>query len=376
MNIIYKRLFELSIRHEFFANGKGRNLNLIPTKETQNLFKSGRMLFRDTPNGTLVLYRAKNDLVSPEIDLPRPKTFSFLLQSDDQAFIQTVSDFDKLPRKFSSGDFLHFQNLPAQASTDSSNPESLEHEILDGRRSMRFSSEVILNPIPGTVILQVLDSDGNKISSGKDFNGQALPVDRIIQAEPDGKVRFEINLSGKKEGVYTIQLRNDSDTTTLWTRDFFLSADPNLSNSLGVVQIRYSSSPDHLYGLQEFYRLQLNRKTSKWTYYIVNQNKRIDLSSSTLIIEDRENPPSSPYSQYQFDQLGSTPHPEIRINDHETVIFRSQVPIPYFERPKLNLELRRNPGNRVLFSHLPNPLRHSPVKTDGGDPISEIYVYI
>ncbi|MCR9083612.1 MAG: hypothetical protein NXH89_14390, partial [Cyclobacteriaceae bacterium] len=111
MNIIYKRLFELSIRHEFFANGKGRNLNLIPTKETQNLFKSGRMLFRDTPNGTLVLYRAKNDLVSPEIDLPRPKTFTFLLQSTDQAFIQTVSDFDKLPRKFSSGDFLHFQNL-------------------------------------------------------------------------------------------------------------------------------------------------------------------------------------------------------------------------------------------------------------------------
>lgn len=376
MNIIYKRLFELTIRHEFFANGNIQNLSLRPTSETQELFKSGRMLFRNTSEGILILYRAQNDLTTPEIDLPKPISFHFLLKSDKQSFIQTVTDFDRLPRKFETGDYLLFQNSPSQASTDASNPESIEHNILDGKRPMRFASEVSFNPNPGSVLLQVLDSGGTKISSGLDPNGQPFPLDRQINAGSDGKVRFEINLSGKPEGVFTIQLRNSADTATLWTQDYFLSPDPNISDSLGLVQIRYENSPDHLYGAQEFYQLQLNRKASKWTYYIVNKNNRIDLGASTLSIEDRDNPPTAPYSQYQFDQLGSAPHPDIRINDQDTVIFRSQVPIPYFERPKLNLELRRNPGNRVLLTHLPNPLRQSPIKSDGGDSISEIFVFI
>ncbi|WP_332912545.1 hypothetical protein [Algoriphagus boritolerans] len=100
------------------------------------------------------------------------------------------------------------------------------------------------------------------------------------------------------------------------------------------------------------------------------------MAAAQLSILDKGNPPDSPYATYNFQQVGTAPNAEVKINNAETVIFKSQVPIPFFESPKLNLELRRKPGNRVLFGNLPNPSRTGAIKINPGEEISEIYVFI
>ena len=376
MNIIYSRLFEVSVLHDYFREGIAREVRLSPTLETMELLKKGRMLLRETPSGIVVLYRAKMDLASPEVLLNPPIEFNFFIQSTNPTQFFAVTRLTKGLRTYQAGDFLAFANSPAAASSDPQNPEKIELEIWDGVRSKTFSSRIKLDPIPSKVILQVKNSSGEKIPSGLDASGTLLPLDLELTPDDKGEVLLKIDLKGKKEGQYSLILRNESDTEDLWKRDYFLTQDNGINSAIGVLKINFVSGPDHLYGPREYYALDFKRKATKWTYIIVSQNKKIDLGSAQLSIRDKGNPPDSPYATYNFQQIGDAPNAELTVNNSETVIFKSQDPIPFFENPKLNLELRRKPGNRVLFANLPNPSRSGAIKVSPGEEISEIYVFI
>jgi hypothetical protein len=95
-----------------------------------------------------------------------------------------------------------------------------------------------------------------------------------------------------------------------------------------------------------------------------------------LQILDDGNEGTVPYGSYIFDRIGDSPSTDIKINNLETVIFRSKDKIPYFEIPKLNFQLHKTPGNQLLIPNLPNPSRSAPTKQSGGEANSEIYVFI
>jgi hypothetical protein len=334
------------------------------------------MLLRETPGGMVVLYRAKQDLVTPEVALNPPLDLYFLIQSTNPTQFFAVTELSKGSRTYQSGDFLAFENVPADASVDPQNPEKIELDIWDGARTKTFISRVKLNPDPTKVILQVRNSEGEKIPSGLDDTGAPLPTDLELTPDDKGEFLLKVDLKGKQEGGYTLTLRNEADTADLWEKRYFLTQDPKINSGLGVLKISYRSAPDQLYGPREYYAIDLKRKATKWTYIIVSQNKKIDLASAQLSIRDKGNPTDSPYATYNFQQIGDAPNADIKINNSETVIFKSQAPIPFFENPKLNLELRRKPGNRVLFANLPNPSRSGAIKVSPGEEISEIYVFI
>lgn len=376
MNLIYSRLLEVSVLHDYFRNGIARDIKLIPTRETQEKLKRGRMLWRETPQGIVLLYRAEDDLSTPEVALSPPIDLCFFFQSSNPTEFFTVTELKKGSRSYQAGDILAFQNIPANASSDPLNPEKLAVEIWDGARPKTFSERVKLNPIPSKVILQVRDAAGNKIAPGLDDNGNPLPLDLPLSPDDTGAFLLKLDLKGKAEGNYSFVLRNEADTQDLWTRTYFLTQDSEVNKSLGILSLGYRASPARLYGDREYFAIDLKRKATKWTYIIVSQNNKVDLAAAQLSILDKGNPPGSPYATYTFQQQGAAPHADIRINNAETVIFKSQVPIPFFENPKLNLELRRKPGNRVLFGHLPNPSRSGAVKVSPGEEISEIYVFI
>lgn len=376
MNIIYSRLFEVSMLHDYFRDGIARELRLIPTQETSETLKKGRMLLRETPSGMVVLYRAKLDLATPEVVLNPPIEFYFYIQSSNPTQFFAVTQLSKGLRTYQAGDFLAFANSPAAASSDPENPEKIGLDIWDGVRSKTFISRVKLNPIPTKAILQVKNPSGEKIPSALDSIGTPLPLDLELTPDDKGEFLLKIDLKGKKEGNYTLILRNEADTEDLWKREYFLTQDNGMNSAIGVLKISYLPSPDRLYGEREYYALDLKRKATKWTYIIVSQNKKIDLASAQLSIRDKGNPTDSPYATYNFQQIGDAPNADIKINNSETVIFKSQAPIPFFENPKLNLELRRKPGNRVLFANLPNPSRSGAIKVSPGEEISEIYVFI
>ncbi|MCF0039768.1 hypothetical protein [Dyadobacter fanqingshengii] len=376
MNIIYSRLFEVSVLHDYFREGIAKGLKLIPTRETQETLRKGRMLWKETSQGVIVLYHAEGDRTSPEVALVPPVDFYFFFQSTNSPQFLAVTELRKGDRIYGSGDFLAFQNSPAGASIDQDTPEKIELDIWDGTRQKTFITRLNLDPAPAKVIFQVKDALGTKIPSGRDKNGDLLPLDLELASDDRGEFFISLDLKGKQEGNYTLILRNEADTADLWTKEYFLTQDPEVKSALGVMKISYRPDPDHLYGGREYYAIDLKRKATKWTYIIVSQNKKVDLGTAGLSILDKGNPQDSPYATYDFERMGAAPNADVKVNNSETVIFKSQVPIPFFEIPKLNLELRRKPGNRVLLSHLPNPSRSGAIKTSPGEEISEIYVFI
>ncbi|GMQ25632.1 hypothetical protein Aoki45_23140 [Algoriphagus sp. oki45] len=376
MNILYSRLFEVQLLHDFFADGVAQTLGLSPDTSTQNLLKSGRMLTRSIPKGLIVLYRAEENLSDPEIRLQVPCKFRFFINSSNSGFLHTITDWNTPQKDFKTGSFFHFKNNPANSSANPASLENLEYQILDGLRPKTLLEQVKLSSSPTSVIFRVRDESGNQVSSGKDSAGNPLPLDLSLSPDDLEIFSLRVDFKGKEDGIYSLELRNQADTETLFSKTYFFSGDAIGNTALGIIEISYVSSPARLYGTIDYYAIRLKRKSTRWTYIIVNQNKKLNLGTNQLSIRDRGNPQGTPYGIYTFQQEGGAPHPDIKINNAETVIFKSQVPIPFFESPKLNLELRRTPGNRVLYANLPNPLRNGIAKINGGEAFSEIFVFI
>lgn len=375
MSIIYTRLGEVALRHDFYRDGLAKDLLLMPTQETAHLMKNGRILFRKTPGGIVLLYRAKEDEISPLTPLNLPKSFFFFFKPENAAAFLQITDLDNGSEKYQASTLPFFQNTPSNASIDSANPEELTYKLLDGMRSKAFSIQLKIDPIPTSVRIKVRNSAGEILSPGKDILGNPLPDGYEISPDGNGLYRFIFDFIGRKEGVYTFTLRNAADTGDLWSKDYWLG-ESHSSQPFGIIELRYQAAPNHLYGAEEYYQLSFKRKESRWTYYVVNGNRKVDLISNELQIQDLGNEGTVPYGSYAFDRIGESPNNDIKINNLETVVFQSQDKIPYFEIPKLNFQLRKTPGNQVLIPNLPNPSRSAPTKQSGGEANSEIYVFI
>ncbi|WP_339869876.1 hypothetical protein [uncultured Algoriphagus sp.] len=375
MSIIYTRLGEVALRHDFYRDGLAKDLILMPSAETAHLMKNGKILFRKTPGGIVLLYRAEDDETTPLTPLALPQSFFFFFKPENAGAFLQVTDLDNGSEEFQAGKIPFFQNIPANASTASENPEELSYQLLDGLRPKAFSMQLTLDPIPGSVLIKVRNAAGEVVSAGKDSVGNPLPDGYEINPDENGLFRILFDLKGKKEGVYTFTLRNSGDTDDLWSKKYWLGESAS-GQPFGLIELRYQAAPNHLYGAMEYYQVSFSRKESRWTYFVVNGNNKIDLVATQLQIQDQGNVGSVPYGSYAFDQIGASPNADIKINNLETVVFRSQSKIPYFEIPKLNFQLRRTPGNQILIPNLPNPSRSAPTKQSGGEANSEIYVFI
>ena len=107
----------------------------------------------------------------------------------------------------------------------------------------------------------------------------------------------------------------------------------------------------------------------------MNQSRHINFSTDDLTINDM-GMPAAHYSSISFSRDGDEPSNDVSINGLETVVFTSDVPIPFFEIPKTSIQLIKNPGNTVIVSNLPSPSHSGVVKDRSGVLESEIYVFI
>lgn len=67
---------------------------------------------------------------------------------------------------------------------------------------------------------------------------------------------------------------------------------------------------------------------------------------------------------------------DILVNEIETLVFSSLQEIPFFETPKLKIELRQSPGNQIIIANLPNPSPGGIKKEFANRLESEVYVFI
>lgn len=67
---------------------------------------------------------------------------------------------------------------------------------------------------------------------------------------------------------------------------------------------------------------------------------------------------------------------DVLVNDLKTLVFASVEQIPFYEIPKLKLELRKTSDNQVVVANLPNPSHSGLKKVFAGRLESEVYVFI
>lgn len=371
VSINYTRLFNLRMNHDFYGEQPVPGLTLTPTRQTMRLLKGANMLFKTVSDGIVVLYRAEADEVTPLVNLPPGQRFTFILRAESPAEFQTITQLDvSSTDRFTSSSILYFTNVPANSSGDATAPEKLDHSLIDAVQNSLFNYTFQLNPSPNDVLLRITGPDGNTIAAGRTVESQSLPDPLPIAKSTDDMHRHQIDLRQQPPGKYTFTIRNNADDTTLKEETFYVDDELASKNFLGIAEIVYSDSPDHLYSETEEYELTFTSQETVWTYFIVNQNGNVVFSDHDLVIDDRG--PSA----VSFNLDGDKPHADIKVNGFETVVFKSGAPIPFNILPKSEVRLIKNPGNSVLLNSLPNPSYTGIVKEKNGQLESEIYVFI
>ncbi len=67
---------------------------------------------------------------------------------------------------------------------------------------------------------------------------------------------------------------------------------------------------------------------------------------------------------------------DMLVNDLQALVFSSAEQIPFYEIPKLKIELRKTSDNQTIVANLPNPSHNGLKKLFAGRPESEVYVFI
>ena len=140
MNIIYQRLFNLGIGHDYYTDQRAKGVTLLPTPATATSLVNGKMLFKKVNNGIVVLYRALDDGITPMIDLGGDAKFTFYLSADYKNEFLNITDLDEsVSRRYESSNIVYFTNDPANASTDAGSPETITHRVIDSLESQLFT---------------------------------------------------------------------------------------------------------------------------------------------------------------------------------------------------------------------------------------------
>ncbi len=378
MNILYNRLFNLTVFHDYYKDGKAKNIYLKPTEQSSELLRDSRMLFRKIPGGVTVLYRTLDDETTPFVNAGPVAKLVFTLETDRLRELLNITDFNQSPsKKFKSGNVLYFKNDPAAASDDPDAPEDLAFELLDFLSGSLFTYEFkVSSPPPpsGDVLLTLNDEDGTTL------------LNETVSKAEDDTYRLSIDLRGRKTGKYTLTVKNPSDSSVLSTTVFYMDDTLAGQNTTGIVSIAFDAATNRMYQKTWAFALRLKRKSTVWKYFIVDKNKTTDFDAFRLSIEDKApSDPELPYAPpYVFTRIGTEPNDDVSINGLDTVIFKSEAAkaIPFYEQPKFGLQLKKissdplDPVEVILIQNLPNPRHNGLVKEDTGKLESEIFVFI
>jgi len=479
MNIIYKRILNLVVGHDYFKDGVDRFVTLYPTAATENLLRNGKMLFKRLPDGVTILYRTLDDETTPFVELEKDQHFIFLIKTSNKAGLLNITDLDEsLARPFGTGKILYYTNNPANASSNKNNPEILSHEIIDSVRGSLFTYQFKINGNPSTVKIIVSNSEGIPVSIGKDSNGNPFPKTISLSISSANSFEQQIDLRDYPGGRYLITIKNADETLTLKTEEIYVDKHLEKENILGLVDIFYDSVSNNLYRNTEEYKLRFKSTDRFWRYYIVNKSKNLDLSTDSLSIIDTGVLNGTPYAINDFQRVyasieikAKTPgssgnsitigysgggiFPSISlsgetlsdgadgvqaqgvvnivnndstgytlnidgitfaegsdfsrgltaadtaanlisaingnvtvsvtaallgydmlINDLETLVFSSKQNIPFFETPKLKIELRKVSDSQTIVANLPNPSLNGIKKVFADRYESEVYMFI
>ncbi len=370
MVLNYTRLFNLRLRHSFYTNGVPLALTLKPTVTTSARLRSGRMLMKPLNDGITVLYESQDDELTPRVRLQEPFVLTFALYAGYMPQFLNITDL----RTGDGSDFERGMLLRFSIDTGfTGEPETFTHTFLNRLRSSRFVLDHTPDEGGSGWVFTLHNQNGEIISAGRDPSGEPLPGEILLTPDDQGKVSQQVTMDGRQPGVYSIRLTSEDGNEVLFSEPFFMDPVLTARPPLGIVQVRLHSYPDTI-GTQE-YLLQFSAKSAHWRYYVMNRSGKVIHEEGSLESLSINRGESSEFpEEIGFDRLEDEAGEEIRIDDFDTAVFRSSLPVPFRERPFTGLELTND--EMPVLRHLPNPSPSASLKQFGSDHESETFIYI
>ena len=378
MYINYRRLFNLQFHHEYFTSGQPDGLQVIPTVKTLKKLSGGKMLFKKTKSGITILYRIKSYEETPLVPFHKLQ-LRFVITVEDPTRFQTITDLDEsdTSKKYSSANILYFKNNHSANAGNVQDPERLNHKLIDSIQRSLFTFTFSADGSPEKLYFRIEDDSGSLVSPGKDVNGDPFPQQLTLFKLQNESFRQQIDLRGRRSGLYNINLlKDENDPDPYYKETVFVDDELSGRKLIGILELNYETEVQLYKNIQE-YSLYFRNREFYWKYLIVNKNDFMENRSGAfheaVFIED--NSDSDPALNFIFIRQNFDPNDPLKVNGHDTVVFRSDGTIPFYEIPRASVQLKDDPEN-ILIESLPNPSPSSITKVVGNDHEAEIYVYV
>ena len=349
ISIKYKQLFDLDIRHSFYASGRSGDLEVRPTAACNTLLNSYGLKFLPGDTGGKVFAKVdttggKDILKSP---LPEGSRFTFLLRLKRPAF----ENYTLLNLTRAKKQRYYFSNLVSNLAADSS-PLLLADttaKVVSDADLLTFESGAF--SFTETSAAASLDGELRFTDSGEVF-GQQL-------SKHQGVFNFSYDLGSSLSGRAAFSIDGAPRAS------MYVTNSREYADIFGVIEIFYKSSLPATYQFQQadnsvktkFYKVAFANRSTKWRYIIANKfNEAV-----TGVFVAKTNGTPITFTA----QTGAPPG---------VFIVASASPVPLKEEPVSGIKLS-DQANKVLIANLPNPPLNL-VKQEGADIFSDILITI
>ncbi len=379
MKIQFNSLFDVEILHNYYLSQYLKNLDIVPTETCQRHLKNYGLLFKKTEKGFVVFYEVIEETNADSHPL-RPITknvrFTFLLQSKTRYLI----NFSDLPLKSPAKHLFYLSNM-------NNNPQSGKLLLSSNTSSEFISSEDNLEFEPLVFTYQAESASSSVDIKINDQWSNTVTSETVAIVE--GKLNFEINLRGHGPGKFSL-LVDDIEV-----KKFYASDEVVGKNVFGLIDIfrddrvpenyQFTDTDNNHDVLAKTFTARIDNRKTFWKYYVVLKYRK-DIDPQDLSIEfftqtdngngdDDDTDSGNGEITTSFER--KTP---IERSDGLTAVpFISQAMLPLQEDPIKNIQLKKTSSNSsgmFTIHNLTNPSAATITRDDGGQFLSEIYIYV
>jgi hypothetical protein len=367
-NVVRRKFFSVDVKHSFYKSEFTSDLGIAPTRETIEKLANFKLLFKESPTGFQLLYRAVASNNNASFHVIDNAVFSFALTLNNKIPFLNFTDLtDPSSVVYASGKILYFRN-----TTTTTN--GIVYELLNRLLPATFTYDLAVTALITDIVrLQVKDAIGTTVFTS----------DPLIQ-DDNGKYHSPVDLHQYAPGKFSIiELKNATPQTT---EKVYVDSNLVGKDVFGVLDIEYKTGQP--FGMSTFtfgdfiglspFVVQFTRRLSTWKYFVVLKSGNTLISDTSVTIVDESNDSgnsNNPYDDFSFSKTTST------VNGQDAFVFTSIAPsltIPFFETAKLKLRLKKDISSVLtpIIDNLPNPTIGSISADPANVNITHIYVYI
>jgi len=339
MRSIYRALFEVKIRHNYYNSGYSEDFKIEPTIECYKLLQKYHLLFRQNNCGFVLKYKVLLDA-------------NYNPASPEKPFV-SINEYTNLSfkLKLKNSKFSNFTDLTALSGV--SEKTVFYYDNIDLHNNASLNELVI--PVKPSVFNFEFTSKKNEAQLIISDSYRQEVYKKILKETGPGSGFFkeQINLKGYDKGKYFFQVKSADIEEEIYIDNELIS-----ENCFGIINIISDSSHSFNYAKGHNYEIEFCRKSVQWKYYVVCKNDYPGLQ----IVDNAISP------QYFFKEVIPKPDDNIRIFKSVSIPIEEETPepLPFSEIPKKELQLRND--TNILIENLPNPTIDNPD--------AEIYIYI